>query len=119
MSLLEALISLLIMSILGLGLAYVTAKASVVQHNMNAQGLAVSGMRNLLQQGSCTSSQIALASSTVAVGCTNNSTAYTITMASAGSTTTTNGTISLPTMQTSTAANTQLGGQISVDATQQ
>ncbi|CAD5108229.1 hypothetical protein [Zestomonas carbonaria] len=49
-ALLEALIGILLMSIVGLGLVYTTSRVAVSQKDMNLQNLAVSQLRDLLQR---------------------------------------------------------------------
>jgi Tfp pilus assembly protein PilV len=48
--LLEALISVLVMSIIGAGTAYITAKMAISAENVRINGAAVTQMRTLLQQ---------------------------------------------------------------------
>jgi type II secretory pathway pseudopilin PulG len=48
--LLEALISVLVMSIIGAGTAYITAKMAISAENVRVNGAAVTQMRMLLQQ---------------------------------------------------------------------
>ncbi|MBM7062772.1 hypothetical protein JQX08_18825 [Pseudomonas sp. UL073] len=48
--LIEALLGMLLMSIVGLGLVYATSRVAVSQKDMNLQSLAVSQMRDLLQR---------------------------------------------------------------------
>lgn len=49
-ALIEALIGMLLMSIVGLGLVYTTSRVAVSQKDMNLQSLAVTQMRDLLQR---------------------------------------------------------------------
>ena len=74
MSMMEALITLLIMSIIGMGIAYMTGRAMVAQRNMGAQHLAVSQMRHQLKTGQCQSSAVLskslqIGSQTLAAAC--------------------------------------------------
>ncbi|MNZ40498.1 hypothetical protein D3C78_580190 [compost metagenome] len=48
-ALIEALISMLLVSVVGLGLVYSTSRVAVSHKDMNLQAMAVSQMRNLLQ----------------------------------------------------------------------
>ena len=49
MSLMEALVSIVLMSILGLGMTYSLAKATLAQRNMNAQNQIMSKLRYKIQ----------------------------------------------------------------------
>lgn len=49
--LLEALIGMVLMAIISMGVVYVTSKASVSQRDMQVQEIAISQLRNLLQNG--------------------------------------------------------------------
>lgn len=49
MSLVEAMISIVLMSIVGLGLAYALAKSSIAQRNMNVQNQIISKLRAYIQ----------------------------------------------------------------------
>jgi Tfp pilus assembly protein PilV len=118
LSLIEGLISVLLVGVLGLGFAYVTITTSLSKKYMNTQGLTVNSMRYALQQGNCTSNTLAVGGSSVAVSCSTTPLNYTITSTTSGTTTSTTGTISVPVMQSNTTANSLLGGQISMDASQ-
>lgn len=54
-SLLEALITLLLMSIIGIGTAYIAAKAAVAQRHSSSLHLTVSQLREALSRGECRS----------------------------------------------------------------
>lgn len=125
MSLLEALITLIIMAILGIGLAYVSGRASVSQRYMNSQNLAVGQMRFNLQTTTCAASaNISIASSTVSTPCVLQASAATLTAQSASGTTIASGsvTVSVPSVSTVSGDNTAnqlFGGQIKIDSSQQ
>ncbi|MHA3096808.1 prepilin-type N-terminal cleavage/methylation domain-containing protein [Acinetobacter brisouii] len=84
-TLLEVLISLLLLMIIGLGGAYLLARANVTQRDMNIHLLTVSKMRNALQNGTCSSSSQSSLSlpinsnTTKTVTCTSTSAQYTVT----------------------------------------
>ena len=63
-TLLEVLISLLLLMIIGLGSAYLLARANITQRDMNIHLLTVSQMRNALQNGTCTTSLTSASTST-------------------------------------------------------
>ncbi|AJQ97157.1 hypothetical Protein YC6258_05127 [Gynuella sunshinyii YC6258] len=53
MTLLEAMITMVIMMIIGLGIAYISGRSAVAQKDMNVLGLAIGQMRNSIQTGAC------------------------------------------------------------------
>ncbi|WP_428240329.1 PulJ/GspJ family protein [Gynuella sp.] len=53
MTLLEALVTMVIMMIIGLGIAYISGRSAVAQKDMNVLGLAIGQMRNSIQAGAC------------------------------------------------------------------
>lgn len=119
MSMLEALVSVLLMSIMGLGIAYTIARASVAQLTMSVTGLSVSGMRSLVEQGTCLSagSTVTIGSSAVSVACSPvTSVSYTISYNGA---TAANGALSLPSINTGTGLSTYYGGSVVINASQQ
>jgi type II secretory pathway pseudopilin PulG len=64
--LIESLIGIVLMSIMGLGITYISSRAVVSQRDMTLQNIAVSQMRNLLElHGKALCSNAALASITV------------------------------------------------------
>lgn len=96
MSLLEALITLLLMSVIGIGTAYVAAKAMVAQQRTAGQHLVVSQMREALAQGACrgpaaVTTTLALGASSVQASCRS---------------------VAMPAMQ---ASGTVLGGEVRVN----
>lgn len=78
-TLLEVLISLLLLMIIGLGGAYLLARANVTQRDMNIHLLTVSQMRNALQNGSCSStSSISINGTAVQTPCSSTAATYTV-----------------------------------------
>lgn len=124
-SLIEALITMIILAILGIGLAYVSGRASVSQRFMNSQNLAVSQMRSILQtatSANCTSATtVTIASNIVGTPCSLPAagTSYSVKALGASGATVASGniTITAPSISTATSdANAQklLGGQITI-----
>jgi Tfp pilus assembly protein PilV len=71
----EALISVILMAILGMGLVYALTRTAVAQKNMNAQNLLVSKVRSTIQQSNSGLSSLCPSSgtnsNTVSVGINN------------------------------------------------
>lgn len=112
-TLLEVLISLLLLMIIGLGGAYLLARANVTQRDMNIHLLTVSQMRYILQNsnGTCTSSSNITINGTNAITpCTSNTTTYTVTATglSTGGTSTVSITYPSVTVSTTDTATTSL-----------
>ncbi|ENV47927.1 hypothetical protein P255_01605 [Acinetobacter brisouii CIP 110357] len=78
-TLLEVLISMLLLMVIGLGSAYLLARANVTQRDMNIHLLTVSKMRYILQNGGCTSSSsISINGTNALTPCTSSSATYTV-----------------------------------------
>lgn len=122
--LIEALISLVVASIIGVGIAYAILKTASNQATMNAQGVTVKSIRKLMQDGSCPSSStsVNLASGgsppTASVTCSQTTLNYTISSNLSGVVTTTTGSFSLPNYQ-ATSTNVAMNGTLNVKASQQ
>ncbi|MFN4238387.1 MAG: prepilin-type N-terminal cleavage/methylation domain-containing protein [Vogesella sp.] len=116
MSLLEALITLLLMSVIGIGTAYVAAKAMVAQQRTAGQHLVVSQIREALAQGACrgtaaVTTTLALGASGVQASC--RSVATTLQVVPLGGSLASQGvSVAMPAMQ---ASGTVLGGEVRVD----
>lgn len=119
MSLLEALVSVLLTTILGLGITYTLARASVAQLTTSVNGLSVAGMRALLQQGTCasTGSTVAVGASSISVACTQVVPAYTYAITYNGVQQST-GSFSLPSINTGTGLSTYYGGTVTINSSQ-
>jgi Tfp pilus assembly protein PilV len=119
MSMLEALVSVLLTSILGLGITYTIARASVAQLTMNVNGLSINGMRSLLQHGTCLSSgsTIPVGASSIGVACTQVVPTYTYNI-SYGGAAQSNGSFSLPNINTLNGLSSYYGGTVTINSSQ-
>ena len=127
-SLVESLVTVLLMSILTLGTMYVAGKATVSQKSMNANNIAVHRMRSITQMASATNCQTSTTASisavstiNIAVPCSMTSTTYSTITAldstGAQAIASTSWTGTLPNISTSssdTTTNSLLGGSISL-----
>lgn len=120
---LEALITMLVAAIIGLGLAYATVRATSAQRIMNGQNIAITQLRYQMQVATgsnCTaSSTITVASTTIAATCSYASASYQVTAKNSTGTTISSGTVSvtspsISTSASSTGATQYLGGQMTV-----
>lgn len=106
MGLLEALISLVFMTIMGLGITFVASRAAVAQRFMNAQNLAVNQLRYELQSGCASSATTTIVSSTCSLSSSQ---------VVASVVTTVSGTLSATVsynLATDSASSTSIGGQM-------
>lgn len=51
----EAMVTLVLVAITGLGMVYITGRSAVAQKDMNVLGLAIGQMRNQIMSGQCNS----------------------------------------------------------------
>lgn len=87
LSMLEALITMLLLAVIGIGIAFVAGRTMVAQRNASTQHLAVSQMREALKSGACDASAptaiaLNIASSTVNASCQSESIELTVLPAS-------------------------------------
>jgi len=120
MSLLEALVSVLLTAILGLGITYTIARASVAQLTTSVNGLSVAGMRALLQKGTClsTGSTVAVGTTSVSVACTQVTPTYTYDITYGGEPQVSGVSFSLPSINTGTGLSTYYGGTVTINSSQ-
>lgn len=87
LSMLEALITMLLLAIIGIGIAFVAGRTMVAQRNASTQHLAVSQMREALKSGACDSSAptavaLNIASNPVSASCQSDEVTLTVVPAS-------------------------------------
>jgi prepilin-type N-terminal cleavage/methylation domain-containing protein len=107
-TLLEVLISMLLLVVIGLGGAYLLGRANYIQRDMNIHLLTVSQMRYTLQNGNCTAlSTISINNSSVLTPCTTSSSVtYTVTGTGLSTGGTSTVTVTSPSIQVSSTDTT-------------
>ena len=106
-TLLEVLISMLLLMIIGLGGAYLLGRANYIQRDMNVHLLTVSKMRYTLQNGSCSSSSsISINGTAVQTPCSSTTATYAV---SGTGLTTANVSVTSPTIEVSSTDQTTTG----------
>lgn len=117
LSMLEALITLLLMSIIGMGIAYVTGKTLVAQRNTGAQYLAVSQMRQAVKSGDCAgaanvSRTVQIASMSLQANCRSENVTLTVVPAAGSGIASQAVVVAMPQVSVNSP---QLGGEIIMD----
>lgn len=84
---LEALITMLLLAIIGIGIAFIAGRTMVAQRNASTQHLAISQMRETLKSGLCDASApitvpLSIASNTINASCKSEAVELTVVPAS-------------------------------------